>query len=124
MPFSAQLQNSSFLCPFVLSALGAYIKTLEGPKKGLCDVVWHPTRPIVVSISGDGVIYIWTVNYQVRMPCGRCAFYLHGDVLSPHILNGSHLFKENWSAFAPDFKEVEENVEYVEREDEFDDVRF
>ncbi|CAG8585480.1 3032_t:CDS:2, partial [Paraglomus occultum] len=71
--------------------LGSLVKMLEGPKDELVDLAWHPVRPVIASVSTQAQIYIWATNYQ-----------------------------ENWSAFAPDFKELEENIEYEEREDEFD----
>ncbi|KAI5074231.1 hypothetical protein GOP47_0010192 [Adiantum capillus-veneris] len=74
------------------SKTGQLARILEGPKEGILDLAWHPSRPIVASVSmSAGVIYIWAKDYT-----------------------------ENWSAFAPDFKELEENEEYVEKEDEFD----
>jgi len=72
-------------------AFGGLVKILEGPKEGIIDLMWHPLRPIIVSISAYGRVYIWATNYA-----------------------------ENWSAFAPDFTELQENEEYEEREDEFD----
>jgi len=53
---------------------------------------WHPTRPFVAATGVEsGRIYIWSIHTPQR-----------------------------WSALAPDFLEVEENVEYIEQEDEFD----
>jgi hypothetical protein len=55
-------------------------------------IQWHPTRPYVAATGVEsGKIYIWGINTPQR-----------------------------WSALAPDFLEVEENVEYIEQEDEFD----
>ncbi|TYJ55224.1 hypothetical protein B9479_004054 [Cryptococcus floricola] len=70
---------------------GVLVKVLEGPKEPLIACAWHPTRPIVASISSGGDVHLW----QTASP-------------------------DNWAAFAPGFEELEENVEYDEREDEFD----
>ena len=53
---------------------------------------WHPHRPFVAACGLEtGRLYLWSI-------------------ITP----------QRWSALAPDFAEVEENVEYIEREDEFD----
>ena len=53
---------------------------------------WHPVRPACVSASSDhGVLHIWVTNTT-----------------------------ERWAAYAAGFEELEENLEYQEREDEFD----
>ena len=54
---------------------------------------WHPTRPVIATVATSGDIHLWQTS-------------------SP----------DNWAAFAPGFEELEENVEYDEREDEFDIV--
>ncbi|XP_057499796.1 protein RBL-like [Actinidia eriantha] len=76
---------------YIWDRAGHLVKILEGPKEALIDLAWHPVHPVVASVSLVGFVYIWAKDYT-----------------------------ENWSAFAPDFKELEENEEYVEREDEFD----
>lgn len=60
-----------------------------------CAVViqWHPKAPAIVSTTNSGNILLW-----------HCP--------TP----------ERWGAFAGGFEEVDENVEYEEREDEFDIV--
>jgi len=57
--------------------------------------MWHPSKPSIVSTTSHGNILIW-----------HCP--------SP----------ERWGAFAGGFEEVDENVEYEERENEIDIVKF
>lgn len=71
---------------------GTLVKILEGAKEEHGVVEWHPHRPLVVACGLEtGRCHIWSIIPQQR-----------------------------WSALAPDFVEVEENVEYVESESEFD----
>ncbi|KAJ2814810.1 chromatin binding protein, partial [Coemansia sp. 'formosensis'] len=72
-------------------ATSSLVKMLTGPNELLEDCAVHPLRPIYASISTFGIIYLWT-----RIP------------------------QQNWNAFAPGFRELEENIDYVEPEDEFD----
>lgn len=70
---------------------GTLEAVLEGPHEGVEDMLWHPEKDILLTVCNSGYSYIWAKAYV-----------------------------ENWSAFAPDFQELSHNVEYVEREDEFD----
>jgi hypothetical protein len=73
-------------------------RTLDGPAglgaAGACiGLATHPYLPFLASLSMSGAIYIWA---PVR--------------------------RETWSSFAPGFREIDDNVEYIEREGELDDA--
>ena len=69
-----------------------YEAKLEGSKEGVVDLSWDPiaSRKLFVTVTTRGTVCIWR---QAE--------------------------KEHWSAYAPGFKELDENTIYHEREDEF-----
>jgi COMPASS component SWD1 len=76
---------------YLWNSSGNLIKILEHEKSGVLSTAWHPHRVLLASASAAGPVLLWSAVQQ-----------------------------ERWSAYAPKFTELEENVEYVEREDEFD----
>lgn len=70
---------------------GQFASALDGGREPLLHLHWHPKKSCIASTTNQGSILIW------------------------HCPN-----PERWGAFAGGFEEVDENVEYDEREDEFD----
>ncbi|PCH41574.1 COMPASS complex protein [Wolfiporia cocos MD-104 SS10] len=70
---------------------GQFAAVLDGGREPLLHIHWHPAKAMIASTTNQGNILIW-----------HCP--------TP----------ERWGAFAGGFEEVDENVEYEEREDEFD----
>ncbi|KAH3659966.1 hypothetical protein OGAPHI_007171 [Ogataea philodendri] len=96
--------NSEYLCASTLgathdvyiweTALGSLIKILEGSNDELLAVDWNYRKCwIVASTMDTGTLFIWSV-----------------------------VIPQKWSALAPDFEEIEQNIDYEEKEDEFDYV--
>ncbi|EDO17610.1 hypothetical protein Kpol_1061p35 [Vanderwaltozyma polyspora DSM 70294] len=71
---------------------GTLVRVLEGSEEELMDIDWNFYNMCLASNGLEsGDVYIWSI------------------VVPP-----------KWSALAPDFEEVEDNVNYQEKEDEFD----
>jgi len=76
---------------YIWNRYGQLLTFLVGPNQALMHLAYHPTQTVIAAVGSSGLIFIW----QKRQ-------------------------LENWSAFATDFVELENNEEYIEREDEFD----
>lgn len=70
---------------------GALVKMIEGPKEDLFLAAWDPKKPTLITASVFGRLFRWIPEYPVK-----------------------------WSALVPGLEEIDDNVEYIEREDEFD----
>ncbi|SMN22629.1 similar to Saccharomyces cerevisiae YAR003W SWD1 Subunit of the COMPASS (Set1C) complex [Maudiozyma saulgeensis] len=72
---------------------GSLVRVLEGAEEELMAIDWDFKGMKIASTGLEtGDIYLWSLVIQPK-----------------------------WSALAPDFEEIEENIDYQEKEDEFDD---
>ncbi|CAB4255968.1 similar to Saccharomyces cerevisiae YAR003W SWD1 Subunit of the COMPASS (Set1C) complex, which methylates histone H3 on lysine 4 and is required in transcriptional silencing near telomeres [Maudiozyma barnettii] len=72
---------------------GSLVRVLEGAEEELMAIDWDFKNMRIASTGLEtGDIYLWSLVIQPK-----------------------------WSALAPDFEEIEENIDYQEKEDEFDD---
>jgi hypothetical protein len=87
---------------FIQSYQKLYVWTIDGEPKctqvgvpsndiQIVECVVHPWRTIAYALAQSGRIHVWGKHYE-----------------------------ENWAAFAPNFTEIKENEEYIEKEAEFD----
>lgn len=73
---------------------GSLVRVLEGAEEELLMIDWNYKKMIIAATGLEsGDTYCWSLVIQPK-----------------------------WSALAPDFEEVEENIDYQEKEDEFDDI--
>lgn len=71
---------------------GSLVQTLEGPKEEVSLAMWHPNKPQLISVGAlTGQIFVWGPD-----------------------------FSQKWAALVPNIEAIETNIEYIEREDEFD----
>lgn len=70
---------------------GSMVRILEGPREELITMAWNPRRPALVTAGSMGTLFHWIPDYPVK-----------------------------WAALVPGLEDIEENVVYQEREDEFD----
>lgn len=75
----------------------------------------HGLSEAVLESGGGGGGVVTMAWNPIPMPLQLCTVDASG-----RIRIWAKVQRENWTCFAPDFEELEENREYVEREDEFD----
>ena len=90
--FGSALSKGKHLIYLWDNVSGSLVQTLEGPKEEVSLALWHPAKPQLISVGAlTGQIYVWGPE-----------------------------FPQKWAALVPNIEAIETNIEYIEKEDEFD----